>query len=50
MVVRNTTVISKNEYNDVRIEYEKCVKESVITTINNVLDEVCNLYNSQKIK
>ena len=48
-MLRNTDIISQNEYDNVRIEYEKIIKVSVIPKGNDViLYEIWNVYNSQK--
>ena len=50
MIVRKTAIFSQNEHDNVRIEYGKIVKESVITKGNDViLNEVWNAHNIHKV-
>ena len=49
-VVRiNITILSKQEYYDVQIEYEEIINASVITKRDDAIDDVWNIYNSQKV-
>ena len=50
LVKGNKTIISQKEYDDVRIEYGKIVKEAVIPNSNYaILNEFWNVYTIQKV-
>ena len=49
MVERNITVLSKQEYDYVRIKYEEIINASVITNSDDAIDYVWNLYYIQKV-
>ena len=48
MVGRNITILSKIEYNHVRIEYGEIINASEISNCDDAIDEVWNEYNHQK--
>ena len=49
MVGRNITVISKQSYDHVRIEYGEIVNASVIPNSDGSIDDFWNVYKSQKV-
>ena len=46
---RNITVLSKQKYDDVRIEYVDIINNSEIQNSDDAIDYVWNVYNIQKV-
>ena len=48
MVKKNITILSKQEYDDVWVEYVEMINTSIITKGDHAIDSFWNVYNSQK--
>ena len=49
VVERSINILSKQEYDDVWIEYVEIINSSVIPNDDDAIGDVWNLYNSQKV-